>query len=93
MIFFPLKFTKIVINWLICHFWHLPEKCKYCFIETFFTIFENIPEMPTKFPFHPPTTCLCSVHIAKMAVILEKSVKIFSGHLVVYGCPLTYRSL
>ena len=72
MVFFHLKFTKSLINWLFCHFCHLPEKCKYCLIGTFFTIFENIPEKPTKFSFHPRMTRLCSAHTAKMAVILEK---------------------
>ena len=50
---FHLKFTN---TQLICHLCHLPEKCKYCFIGTFFTIFENIPIKPTKFPFQRSIT-------------------------------------
>ena len=69
-------------NWLICHFCHLPKKCIYCFIGTFFTFFENIPKKPTKFPFHSCITCLCSEYISKMVAIFKKSVQIFSSHPV-----------
>ena len=70
MVYFHIKFTKSLINWLICYFCHLPEKCKYCSIGTFFTIFENIPKKPAKSPFHPHMTCLRSVDTAKMADFL-----------------------
>ena len=71
-VFFYFKFTNYLVNWLICHFCHLPEKCKYSFLGTFFTIFESIPEKPTKFPFHPRITQLCSDYTAKMAAIFKK---------------------
>ena len=62
-------------NWLICHLCHLPKKCKYCFIGAFFTFFEIIPKKPTKFPFHPRITCLCSEYIARMVAIFKKVCK------------------
>ena len=70
-IFSP-QIYQYLINWLICQFCHLPEKCKYCFIGIFFTIFENILVKPTKFPFQRRITRPCSVCIAKMAAIKKK---------------------
>ena len=65
-------------------FCHLPEKGKLRFIDTFFTIFENIPLKSIKSPFHCRITHLCSDYTAKMTAIF-KSVKIFSSHPVEKG--------
>ena len=71
MIYFHLKFTNTFSKLANLPFLplHLPENCKYCFIKTFFTIFENIFVKPTKFPFQQRIKRLCSVPIAKMAAI------------------------
>ena len=82
VVFFTSNLPIPSYNWLISHFCHLPKKCKYCFIGAFFTFFEIIPKKPTKFPFHPRITCLCSEYIARMVAIFKKSVQIFSAHPV-----------
>ena len=62
---FSRKIYQYLINWLICHFCHLPEKGRYRFIEKCFSIFENIPQKACKFSV---PTRLCGNYIANIAI-------------------------